>query len=686
MQITEKSLVQVLKEKRTEDIKVLVLHRMSINKFTLRTNLFDNIEFVSLRGNAVKDISFLANLNKIWYLDIRNNPVENFEVISYHNVFGFLGCSVDKYSVKNLLKLRKLNIGHWVVDYELDPQAKKYLLYHNPNVTKFNNEFLYYHDRKDEGGEILTTSPSKSKASYLKNNTMLFSSSIFDLENTNALEVKGEKINSLKSFYENFGTEMRNLHLSLSFLNKNPNNFQKDNKYLKLEKTKLINFAKIYESFFKISTDKTHCLDKGCFNIEELEKPEDVNNNPFNFDISMFKNNEYFPQMIILAVLSLYLLHIIKEDIAITVFKFLYKNLLKRKIQITALKKFLQLDKDILLCFYYYFYEHFVDLYDHSKGMDKFKYKDIKASLEMNKLVLLCNYLKENKTNEIIFNKNIPNEDRKFNINKHLVRYYYNQLEIFNDVLIIVQFISDFILYYKLDSILLQNHLFEYRVFMEIGFLFYNYLSVKNKEDVLFTDRDFRMHKFQTLGNTLEFVRKRMLDEDVKSKIGLDNKHCTISFFEEINLEKPKLVKSVDLTQYRLIPRGKKLEGVFKQTIKKEYKSVIENLEPSKPPIENIHEVFTTRLLMDGKCSSIGIELPRVPSLTKINSFRSTPSAGFTKLRENQSMIKKYKAGTSPFKGNKLKMQLPLYNINRMYSNMTTPRVTFLLNLESFRI
>jgi hypothetical protein len=652
MIVTEKTLTQLLKDRKKDELKVLLFNSMNINKIILKTTHFDNIEFLCLKNNNIKDITFTIYLNKLWYLDLRGNPVENFEMISYHNVFGYLGVTVDKYTIKNFLKLRKMHIGQFNMEYDLDLPTRKYFLANNPNITKFNNDFLYYTEKgnKDESFETGLHSPSPKKSSYIKNNTM-FASSIFDLENTALIEQKGEKINSLRSFHEtNFG-EFKQLQYSYGLVNPN-DTFRSDQKYLKLEKNKLVNFAKIYESFIMLKSDKSKIFS----NSDKFDDTADVQ----FFDIESFKTSDYFPQLIVLTVLNLYILQVIRIELATSILKFFFKNLLKKKIKAETIKTLLNLDKDILLCFYYSLYEHFLTLYDQSKHKDKYKYKDIKTHLEMNKLVLLANLVKEFDTSKTIFCEKLCNEDRKLNINK-LVKYFDNQLDIFFEVLTVLQFLSDFMIYHKLHNILLQYHTFEYRVFIEICFLFYNYLSSKNKQEVVFIDRDYRMHKFQILGNTLEYMKKQLLEKDLKSKIGLDNKQSTLGLFDEIALEKPKKVKAIDFTHYRLIPRGSKLPA------RKEYKSLVER-EEQKPPIENIHEVFTTRLLADSRMDKDSVRINR-----EILS-RSSGRFGFKPLYMSHHSRNETTTASPRYRRKSKIKTLPMIS-KGVQSNELTPRV-----------
>ena len=76
MIISEKILPFLLKGKTMEDIKTIYLDCKNITKITFKANLFENILFLSLRNNNIKEIEFVSNFPFLWYLDLRENPVK----------------------------------------------------------------------------------------------------------------------------------------------------------------------------------------------------------------------------------------------------------------------------------------------------------------------------------------------------------------------------------------------------------------------------------------------------------------------------------------------------------------------------------------------------------------------------------------------------------------------------------
>ena len=78
MIITEKVLPVILKGKNLDDLKTIYLESKTINKIVLKSNVFENVLFLSLCGNNIKDIEFISCFRNLWYLDLSDNPVNNF--------------------------------------------------------------------------------------------------------------------------------------------------------------------------------------------------------------------------------------------------------------------------------------------------------------------------------------------------------------------------------------------------------------------------------------------------------------------------------------------------------------------------------------------------------------------------------------------------------------------------------
>jgi len=146
MIITEKTLEELIKEQKIDNITTLYLHYYNIDSIELNNlKSFSRLEFLSLQNNNIINIDFIKNLPNLWYFDVRNNPLENYEALSVKNVFGFLGLPVDKYCEKSLLQVKRLTIG--MIYVKLDENLKKYFLSNNPNILIYNDELIYEFDK-----------------------------------------------------------------------------------------------------------------------------------------------------------------------------------------------------------------------------------------------------------------------------------------------------------------------------------------------------------------------------------------------------------------------------------------------------------------------------------------------------------------------------------------------------------
>ena len=78
MIISEKILPSLLKGKIIEDIKTIYFDCKNITKIAFKEVTFENILFLSLRNNNIKEIEFVINFPCLWYLDLRDNPVREY--------------------------------------------------------------------------------------------------------------------------------------------------------------------------------------------------------------------------------------------------------------------------------------------------------------------------------------------------------------------------------------------------------------------------------------------------------------------------------------------------------------------------------------------------------------------------------------------------------------------------------
>jgi|LauGreDrversion4_2_1035121.scaffolds.fasta_scaffold109543_2 Leucine-rich repeat (LRR) protein len=76
MIISDKILPTLFKGRNIDELTTIYLDNKNVMKITLKSSVFDNIMFLSLRSNHIKEIDFITNFRNLWYLDLRENPVK----------------------------------------------------------------------------------------------------------------------------------------------------------------------------------------------------------------------------------------------------------------------------------------------------------------------------------------------------------------------------------------------------------------------------------------------------------------------------------------------------------------------------------------------------------------------------------------------------------------------------------
>ncbi len=149
MNILEKNFVNLLE--KNEDCITLYLNNCQICKLDLHLYEYENIQFLSLYNNQIKQINFLTLFPNLWYLDIRKNYVENYEIFNKVTTFGYLGVTVNKFSEMSLFQIKKLNIGILAIDGGIEDILKFNIFVYNSNnnFMKVNKEVILFCDKFD---------------------------------------------------------------------------------------------------------------------------------------------------------------------------------------------------------------------------------------------------------------------------------------------------------------------------------------------------------------------------------------------------------------------------------------------------------------------------------------------------------------------------------------------------------
>ena len=136
----------------TEYIKGLILNKFNISSIR-HTSLspftrecFNNLEYLSLKYNYIRNLHFIKYLPNLYYLDISDNPLEEIEILNTKNVFGYLKLSLDSFYEKKILNISGLYCGIFEINLSeesLFPLFKN----NNPFLCMFNNQINYFYDK-----------------------------------------------------------------------------------------------------------------------------------------------------------------------------------------------------------------------------------------------------------------------------------------------------------------------------------------------------------------------------------------------------------------------------------------------------------------------------------------------------------------------------------------------------------
>jgi hypothetical protein len=139
------SIKEYINEEKLSKISTLYLHYFNLESFINLENNLNNLEMLSLQNNNIQNFDFIKFLPNLWYFDIRNNPISNYDPLVTKNIFGFLGLHNNKYLEKSLLQVKRLIVGTLFVD--LDENYKKNFLSNNPNILVYNDELVLEIDK-----------------------------------------------------------------------------------------------------------------------------------------------------------------------------------------------------------------------------------------------------------------------------------------------------------------------------------------------------------------------------------------------------------------------------------------------------------------------------------------------------------------------------------------------------------
>ena len=424
---------------------------------------FENLEYLSLTNNSIRNIDFIKHFPNLYYLDLYNNLIDDFSSLNKKNIFGYIRLSIDHFNEKKILQIQGLTAIMFEINLR-DNQILKGLIYNNPNILMLNYRINYIIDKiisKEQSRRALKRMQTQL---IMRLPTDLISSD--NITNTKHNSVSNLKIHNpilikIKEFYDNYTKQIENL---LNIQKVNTSSLLKENKdYLNIEKNKLILLYENYIEITKLNNNIKYYYINNTDNIYENEKINKIRIYSITKKLENGKNEEIkFRIGIILLINYLFVsLNLISKNMFIIVINFILEKYTNTKFE-DLISKDTNLESIFLISIYFHTYDIFIYLFKDIKT-NKF-YDNIVKILSMDKLILKANILfdnihrTENKGNNFSNKKNLINHKLNF----------INQIDIFEEIIILIQFFYDYILYDKLDKIFLNSDISnEYITFIE---------------------------------------------------------------------------------------------------------------------------------------------------------------------------------------------------------------------------
>ena len=488
---------------------------------------FENLQYLSLTHNSLRNIDFIKHFPNLFYLDLYKNSIDDFKVLNKKNIFGYLRLSIDHFNEKKILQIHNLTAIIFEINLR-DSQLNKSIVYNNPNILILNYKINYIIDK------IIAKEQNKRNYKKMATHHIMRLNSTFntdeeidiDVNDTKKHHNKDLQINNpallnIKKFYDIYSSKIDNIITVQKINSSSALNECKD--YLEIEKQKLMILYEFYLELTKLNNNinNYYTNNPDCVLVNER-----INKIQF-YNISKIflketKVNQKLQVKLIILISFLFLsLNIISKKMCIMILNF-------------VLEKFYHIPKDklipihiklrsiFLISIYFYIYAKFEKNF--KSDPKNIFYDKIVKILSMDKLILkgniLFEYILKNKT-EI--------KKGKFNNKKTLINHkisFIQQTNILEEIIILIQFYYDFILYEKIDQILLNSIISgEYIIFIELKETLHQQKLEQTKFFSL-TDKNFKKTQFDILNHQfyfsqekIKFMRNKIFPPKIKYKV-----------------------------------------------------------------------------------------------------------------------------------------------------------------------
>ena len=453
------------KEKNNILTKGIILNSSQISTLEFNsTNLnviynFQNIEYLSLTHNFLRNIDFIEYLPNIYYLDLYKNIIDDFTPLNKKNIFGYIRLSIDHFNENKILQINGLTTVIFDVDLN-ETQLIKNIIYNNPKIIMLNNEINYIIDKV-----ILKEQQKKGRrSSILKINVEVFEEE--KINSSSRLNIKNKNLLELQKFFSRYTKRIDHI-LNVDLINTS-HTLRNHKEYLEIEKKKLLLLNNCYEQLSKLNNNIHNFYISNSDSIYENQK---INNIHLYGIAEKLKENKAIGEdslkvsLIILTSILFLSLDIISKEITIIIINTILEKYFHIKKEDLIPLDFDIFDSVSLISIYYQLYDDLVNKFN-IQNLKNIFYEEIIKILSMEKLILKSNVLNENRRKNKLEIEKSKLSKGKTKIKNNII--FINQLGIIEDFLILIQFLYDYILYEKIDKILLNKEKTnEYALFIE---------------------------------------------------------------------------------------------------------------------------------------------------------------------------------------------------------------------------
>ena len=451
---------------------------------------FENIEYLSLTNNNLRNIDFIEYLPNIYYLDLFNNPIDDFSPLNIKNIFGYIRLSIDHFNENKVLQIKGLTTV--IFDIELkDTQLIKNIVYNNPNIIMINQNINYIIDK------IISKEQQKKtgrRISIMKVNIDVFSDENVNVQN---LKIKNQSLINLKQFFSRYTKRIDHI-LNVKNIN---SSFALSvyNEYLDIERNKLLLLNNCYLELSKLNSNINNYYINNYDYIYENIK---INKILLYGLGKKLNDNEAIGEdslkvsLIILTSFLFFTIEVITKEMFITIVNVILQKYFHIKKEDLIPLSFNLFDSIFIISIYFRLYDDFIK---------KFDIENIIKILSMDKLILKANILYENnKKNKILFDS----QNQKLII-KNKINFIY-QLEIIEEFLILIQFLYDYILYEKIDKIFINNEIAkDYSLFIEFKESV-EQNHIENTQELSLSDKKFNQIHLDILHQQFYFEQEKI--------------------------------------------------------------------------------------------------------------------------------------------------------------------------------